>query len=411
MFAPHEQLADLVLPSPIDALIFEADLQIMKTLFAALSLFLLAVPHVSAQKGFVPLFNGKNLDGWFNVNCAPETWSVKEGMIHCTGKPIGELRTTRMYENFVLELEWRHLKSGGNAGVFAWAGPIGAQGVPFLRAVEVQVLDHGYLRDSLNKSYTTHGDVFPIHGSKMDPFPPSRGSRSFPSARHGKGSPEWNHYRIECNDGTLWLWVNGHKVSGGENCTWRKGYIALESEGSPADFRNLRIKELPSTGAGFQDTAPEYEGHRTLYTGTDLRGWTGGGDRWKENDWQLSYKGGANQQILKTQADFSNFELILDCAPGSKKPIQGGIKFRNMTVPFSMLAPGNATPDVALKKVNRGYHRFKIWMRDRMITVHVNGHRAFVTELPKGLPGQSAIELIGGKDSFSLANLYVRELN
>ena len=93
---------------------------------------------------FSNLFNGKNLDGWKNVNCAPETWSVTDVMIHCTGKPTGELRTTKQYENFVLELEWRHLKPGGNAGVFVWAGPISAKGQPFLRAIEVQVLDHGY---------------------------------------------------------------------------------------------------------------------------------------------------------------------------------------------------------------------------------------------------------------------------
>ena len=50
-------------------------------------------------------------------------------------------------------------------------------------------------------------------------------------------------------------------------------------------------------------------------------------------------------------------------------------------------------------------------MRDRIITVHINGRRVFVTELPKGIPAKSAIEVIGGKDSFSLANLYVRDLN
>ena len=98
--------------------------------------------------------------------------------------------------------------------------------------------------------------------------------------------------------------MNGHKVSGGENCTSRKGYIALESEGSPAEFRNLRIKELPSTGAGLEDTAPEYEGHRIMYTGTDLRGWLGGGDRWRINDWQLSYRGGEKDQVLKTAEEF-----------------------------------------------------------------------------------------------------------
>ena len=41
------------------------------------------------KKGFVDLFNGRDLSGWYNVNGAPETWSVKDGMIHCTGKPSG----------------------------------------------------------------------------------------------------------------------------------------------------------------------------------------------------------------------------------------------------------------------------------------------------------------------------------
>ena len=87
-----------------------------------------------AEDGFKPLFNGQDLSGWKNVNCAPETWSVKDGMIHCTGKPTGALRTIKQYENFILELEWRHLKPGGNAGVFIWASPISAKGQPFLRA-------------------------------------------------------------------------------------------------------------------------------------------------------------------------------------------------------------------------------------------------------------------------------------
>src|SRR5262245_27828678 len=73
------------------------------------------------EPAFTPLFNGKDLTGWFNINCAPGTWSVKDGMIHSTGAPICELRTERMYENFVLELEWQHLKPEGNAGVFVWA--------------------------------------------------------------------------------------------------------------------------------------------------------------------------------------------------------------------------------------------------------------------------------------------------
>ena len=43
------------------------------------------------QADFKPLFNGRDLDGWVNVNCAPDTWSVKDGVIHCTGTPTGVL--------------------------------------------------------------------------------------------------------------------------------------------------------------------------------------------------------------------------------------------------------------------------------------------------------------------------------
>lgn len=197
------------------------------------------------------MFNGRDLTGWTNINCAPETWTVKGGVIHCTGKPVGALRTTRHYENFIMEVEWRHLSAGGNSGVFMWGSPISAPGVPFLRGIEVQVLDHGYAtnyeKQNGKKSdwFTTHGDVFPIHGAKMIPLGKHRGDRSFPSEDRSKPSPEWNHYRVVCTNGSLRLHVNGKEVSGGDECNYRKGYLALESEGAPVEFRNLRIKELP----------------------------------------------------------------------------------------------------------------------------------------------------------------------
>jgi Domain of Unknown Function (DUF1080) len=221
-------------------------------LLAALALAISPL-HAAEEDGFTPLFNGKDLTGWVNVNCAPDTWSVRDGIIYCTGKPTGALRTERQYENFTMEVEWRHMKSGGNAGIFIWASPEAAPGVPFLRSIEVQVLDHGYGNTA---AHTTHGDVFAIHGSTMKPFGRSRGMRSFPSEERSKPSPEWNHYRIECNDGVIRLSVNGKEVSGGEQCMWRKGYIGLESEGSPVEWRNIRIKELPSTGATPEQSAP-----------------------------------------------------------------------------------------------------------------------------------------------------------
>src|SRR5258706_528091 len=88
----------------------------------------------------------------------------------------------------------RHRKGGGNGGFFIWSSPMAAKGVPFLRAIEVQVLDNGYGNTA---SHTTHGDVFPIHGATMVPFGKHSGMRSFPSESRSKSAPEWNHYLIE----------------------------------------------------------------------------------------------------------------------------------------------------------------------------------------------------------------------
>src|SRR5262245_52764087 len=239
----------------------------------ALLVFVTFTAARAAEEEFVTLFNGVDLNGWVNANCAPETWSVRDGVIHCTGRPTGAMRTTRQYENFILEVEWRHLRSGGNSGVFIWGTPIAAPGVPFLRGIEVQVLDHGYDAKGKNEWYTTHGDVFPIHGATMKPFGRHNGERSFPSEERSKGSPEWNHYRIVCSNGVIRLSVNGKEVSGGEDCNYRKGYLALESEGAPVEFRNIRIQELPSSNTPAELTAPADQGWRALFTGLDLRGW------------------------------------------------------------------------------------------------------------------------------------------
>ena len=96
---------------------------------------------IRADDGFRPLFNGKDLTGWVPVNVAPETFTVRDGMIVSTGKPTGVMRTDRQYENFVIELEWRHLQPGGNAGLFVWSDALPAVGVPFTRSFEVQILD------------------------------------------------------------------------------------------------------------------------------------------------------------------------------------------------------------------------------------------------------------------------------
>lgn len=193
-----------------------------------------------------------------NVNCEPDTWTWKDGVAHCTGQPVGVIRSLNQVTNIEVVVEWRHLRSAGNSGVFLWATERSIKNLEagkgrLPEGIECQVLDHGYAeqyeRQNGKKSdwFTTHGDVFPTGESDMTPFPPSapNSKRSFPSKNLSKGVGEWNHYYIRAINGEVRLWVNGEEVSGGTGCRPALGYLCLESEGSPVEFRNLRTRELP----------------------------------------------------------------------------------------------------------------------------------------------------------------------
>lgn len=192
-----------------------------------------------------------------NVNCASNTWSFSETTIRCTGQPIGVMRTLQAFTNFEAVVRWRHLESGGNSGMFVWAGSAGLEGlVPGklpTQGIEVQMLDHGftekYEKSSGQKGdwFTTNGDIFPVGSSKLVPFPPTspNGARSFPRKQLSRGVGEWNHYYVRCINGEVRLWVNGEEVSGGSGAQPASGFLCLESEGAPIEFQNLRVRELP----------------------------------------------------------------------------------------------------------------------------------------------------------------------
>lgn len=192
-----------------------------------------------------------------NVNTDPDTWTWKDDGVHCKGTPVGVTRSKKKYTNFELVATWRHLKSGGNSGIFVWTSEEALTGLKPNSlppgGIEVQVLDHGYAEQYEKQTgkkpdwFTTNGDVFPVGSANMTPFPPVApdGKRSFPTKNLSKGVNEWNHYYVRAINGEVRLWVNGEEVSGGTNCDPKTGFLCLESEGAPVEFKNLRIRELP----------------------------------------------------------------------------------------------------------------------------------------------------------------------
>ncbi len=392
----------------------------LSTTLAAIGLTVTAIgaPRADQDAGGVPIFNGKDLSGWHNINCAPGTWTARDGVIHSTGAPICELRTERMYENFVLDVDWMHEKPKGNAGIFIWSDALPARGEPFLRAVEVQVLDG---RETAN--YTSHGDIFPIHGATMTPDRPHPNGwpRSLPSEKRARPAGQWNHYRITADRGRITLEVNGKAVSGGYDISPRKGYIALESEGSPAQFKNLRVRELPSAGdLPASQVATADEGYRSLYTGVDLSGWTTKGpSEFKVADWQIaaSGAGGGTLETAAPKGVFMPGAMFIDwrCGPSQENE---GPEPKEVTQDggFSIVYAGLVgDPRLTFSCRNRSPHqragnewnRTRVSNQNGLMAVELNGH---ALEGPSvrvpNMKGGIAITHHGGVVTF--ANVFVR---
>jgi len=414
--------------------------------------------------GLRPLFNGRDVSGWVNVNCAPGTWSVRDGMIVCTGVPTGVMRTDRMYENFILELEYMHLHTGGNAGLFVFSDALTAPGVPFTRSVEVQILD-----GRNTESYTSHGDVFSIHGATLKPDRPhpTGAMRCLPSERRAKPAGQWNHYRVVCRDGTIKLSVNGKEVSGATECNPRKGYICLESEGSEVHFRNIKIQELPSSDPPADQIATEAAGFTPLYTGVDLSGWKqapGHAGHWQPRDWVLAYDGAseADDKNLWSAEEYGDFTLVVDWRltgeprprqvpvilpsgdherndDGQEKMIEiadygdSGVYLRGssksqvniwcwpvgsgevygyrMDPNVSAEVRAGVTPKLNADHPPGRWNRFEITMRGDRLTVILNGKTVIEDAQLPGVPARGPIALQHHGDKIEFANLHVKRLD
>lgn len=350
-------------------------------------------PKPAAPKGrFVPLFNGKDLTGWLNVNCAPGTFFVKGDEIVTTGEPTGFLRTDRQYENFELEFEWMHTRKDGmaNSGLFVWGDPLPAVGTPYTRGIEVQVLINYAPKD---RWATSHGDIFSIWGAKCVPDRPHpKGiERCLPSEDRVKGAGEWNHYRVVADDGVIKLSVNGKEVSGVSKCNPRKGYLALESEGAECHFRNLKLKELPSTDPKPDEVAKVWEGHKSLFTGVDLTGWKTEKDSWKVAGGVLKSDGQAD---LVGEKPVGPCELVFDWKTPAGS--DGGCKF---LVGDKMVRLGGKAG---------AWNRATVAIEAGTVTASVAG-RLGAHEV-KGLPAGEARIAFRPSPGLELMNLFVREL-
>lgn len=189
----------------------------------------------------VKLFNGKDTAGWkaFVPDLAKDkkdqlsVWSVKDGVLQCAGRPIGYIQTEALYDNYVLELDWRFdpAKGEGNSGVL-------------LRTIGDDVVWPKSMEAQLHSKNA--GDFWNIGEYKAKVDMKRTDGRHTVKLKDTNEKPlgEWNHYRIVVNQGTIELWVNGLLQNVATEVEVNKGRIALQSEGAYIEFKDIVLHPI-----------------------------------------------------------------------------------------------------------------------------------------------------------------------
>ena len=221
------------------------------------------------SKGFMTIFNGKDLSGWrgYGRSNVPSKWTVEDGCIKFNSGAKGDggdIIFAHKFKNFELSLEWK-ISKGGNSGVFYLAQETtnanGDLETIYISCPECQVLDNENHPDA---KLGVNGDR--KAGSLYDMIPAK--------PQNAKPYGEWNKVLIRVDNGVVTHYQNGVQVlqyklwtpawvellqkskfsekawphafellkdCGGDN---HEGFIGMQDHGNDVWFRNIKVKVL-----------------------------------------------------------------------------------------------------------------------------------------------------------------------
>ena len=195
-------------------------------------------PPPRSRELSVPLFNGKDFSGFtFCVkdNADPQqTWTVTNGVIHCTGQPVGYLRTTHSYSNYFLTVEWRFVKiapKADNTGIL----------------VNMQLPDKLWPQCvQVQGKHTRQGDMFLMAGAESKEHKGMDANTPIPLRGQSVEKPvgEWNKAEVICIHNKVETFINEKFVNEVTECTLNDGFIGIQSEGGEIEIRAIYYSPL-----------------------------------------------------------------------------------------------------------------------------------------------------------------------
>lgn len=196
------------------------------------------LPPTQSREPQVALFNGRDFTGWtfcMKGGADPmQTWSVTNGVIHCTGKPIGYIRTTQSYSNYFLTVEWRFVKiapKADNTGIL----------------VHMQLPDKVWPQCiQVQGKHDRQGDLFLMEGAESKEHRGMDKNTPVPLRGPSRENPvgEWNKAETICVNDHVVSFINGWFVNEITECTLNGGFIGIQSEGGDIEIRSIYYSPL-----------------------------------------------------------------------------------------------------------------------------------------------------------------------
>lgn len=278
--------------------------------------------HAAAPpEGFVPLFNGQDLAGWWGASTEDprkylalaedafrkkhdasladiqKHWTVQNGELVNDGNGL-YLTTDKNYRDFDLRVDYQTVPKA-DSGIYL-------KGIP-----QVQIWDY------------TEQAKFSIGADKGSGglWNNSAGAPGKdPLALADKPFGEWNHFRIRQLGSRTTVWLNEQLVVDNavmENYFDRKqpippaGPIQLQTHGGEIRWRDIFLREVPGDEANKLLRGAGPEGFQTVFNGQDFEGWAGPTDNYEVKDGALVCKPGKGGTIY-TKEQYDDFVVRLE---------------------------------------------------------------------------------------------------
>jgi len=297
--------------------------------------------------GFVSLFNGKDLTGWKGLVGNPimrakmsdtalqtaqakadlkmkEDWVVKDGLLNYTGNLRGEnLATVKEYGDIEMYIDWR-IQEKGDAGIYLRGTPQVQIWDTSRREVGAQVGSGGLYNNQKNVS-----KPLVVADNKIG---------------------EWNTFHIIMKADKVTVYLNGILVTDHialENYWNRtlplfvKEQIELQAHGTFVSYRNIYLRELPSSAPISLNAQEAKEGFSLLFDGTHINEWTGNtvGYVIKEGALVVNPENGSGGDLF-TKNEYGDFIYRFDFqlthgannGIGIHAPLQGDAAYLGMEV-------------------------------------------------------------------------------